>query len=273
MDGAFAPRYFLSFFGIARLIVYSVCSRKMLKRMKRMKRMKGMTNMKRQIEKKVLISAVFGFLVTGSALAGITDPLQNGGFSDGLNYWDGLPPAVPGIEGNVTWLPSYYGLDVAWFQESVPDSILRQAFMLPADASSLDITAYMISNSVSGHPSYDSFSAFLRDPVTLDPIINVPGEEFFYSWNHNGMAQQVGIGGPFQQVGPYISVDVSAYGGQSVLLEFGLFSYDLPTSTYALLDEVSVTGGYSPPIVPVPVSWLLCASGATLVAFYRKRLV
>ncbi len=184
--------------------------------------------------------------------------LLNGDFSSGLAGW------------SVDWGDVTDGGGFARFQEHPVDfsSTLSQQFSIPAAASLLSFDLEL-SSAPGGDPDPfawpDAFTASLLDAATFDPLISWDPlvTEFFLLENTGAIETAAGM----TVAGNTISLDVSSWRGQDVLLSFDLWaSYDGMTTT-AELDNVNVS------VVPLPGAALLAliGLGAAGVTVRRNR--
>lgn len=192
-----------------------------------------------------VVFCLFAVLVAGASASADLIPL-NGDFSDGLSHWL--------VEfGDVTDGGGY-----AFFQED-PDSLsstLSQEFTIPSAALRLSFDLQMLGvpggdSDPSAWP--DAFTASLLDASTLDPLISWDPfvTEFFLLENTGAMETSAGM----TVIGDTVTLDVSSWAGQDVLLSFDLWASDDGMTTTVNLDDVRVS------VVPLPAGALLGVLG------------
>ncbi|MBN1362190.1 MAG: hypothetical protein JW993_16460 [Sedimentisphaerales bacterium] len=203
---------------------------------------------------KLLFCTVVTVGAISPAYADIT--LQNGDFSSGLAGW------------TVEWGDVTDGGGYALFQEDAFDisSTLSQQFTLPLGAQLLSFDLTLSAEGDRDPFAWpDAFTASLLDAATFDPLITWDPfvTEFFLLENTGAMETSAGMA----VAGNTISLDVSSWRGQDVLLSFDLWgSYDGMTTT-THLDNVDVS------VVPLPSAVLLAivGLGSSIIGLPLKR--
>ncbi len=182
--------------------------------------------------------------------------VTNGDFSAGLTGWTVAGP-VSEVGGFAV-----IGEDPVYF-----NTILEQAIVVPAWAVSLSFEYSMSTtpDGTTGYPFPDALVAYLRDPVTLAPILATPGVPDYFYEERSGLQDFdptiVAV------VGNRVTLDLaSVVAGTEALISFELLGGDDGYATTATIDNVRVS------VVPEPLT-LVCVPMAAggLTGYLRRR--
>ncbi len=195
--------------------------------------------------------AVFGAIVVSltSLTAFALPSLQNGNFSEGLDYWTADPceAFIAVVNGK------------AFFQESAffetTSGTLSQTFTIPDFALTLSFEfQYFLSE---GLDETDVFTASLLDPDTMVSLTTDPN--FFYWDSEGNILTEATLSYPGDPNTIIVALDIpsSLYGEDALLFFSLLIDEDVPY-TKIFLDNVSVS-------IPAPGSLVLGFVGTAVV--------
>ncbi len=187
-----------------------------------------------------------GLLLAGPASA---VSIVNGDFSAGLTGWT--------VSGPVT---ESGGQAILEKDPDFPLATLEQAFTVPADALSLSFT-YDITLIPSTALALDVFQAMLA------PTGSAPGSGLFFM---DLLGLQSYDPAEVSVVGDTVTLDVSGFVGQDVLLSFWLLGsqaadYELDVA----IDDVALA--LAPAVVPEPLTLLALSAGVAGLGGYLRR--
>jgi hypothetical protein len=222
-----------------------------------------------RVSGRLVLSGVLVFVLSLTALGDLGDPPHLDDFLvDTISGGDWINSF-----GNVSW--DGFSNAVFTVNEGDDDAVLEQHFTLPGNALTLRFGFTLTSTGtydLSAAP--DAFVAYLFDDA-YTPLVSIPGYDEFYYLDHTGWEDRgpgvastvAGGGGTYSGV---VSLDVAAFAGWNVILEFDVLSGFGPTGwldgmdTAVALDFVNV-------VVPVPGAAVLALLGFSAVGFHWRR--
>jgi hypothetical protein len=215
------------------------------------------------------LSGVLVLAVNLTAFAGLSDPpyqddfladtISSGEWSNtfGSVSWDGASNAVFAVN------------------EGDNDAVLEQSFTLPGNAVTLRF-GFTVTSTGTYDPvaAPDALVAYLWDGGYA-PLVNIPGYDEFYYLDHTGY-EDLGPGvastvaGGTGTYSGLVSLDVAAFAGLDVILEFDVLSGFGPLGMLDGMDT-TVAFDFAEVVVPLPGAAVLALLGLSAAGLHWRR--